>query len=65
MEIPATGPLGAFLLIMGTFSLLGASFVVCYTFWSLHWEGWESWSERTGLDADRAMEEADRRRRGD
>ena len=32
-------------------------YVVCYTFFMANWEGWESWSRRTGLDAEIAEEE--------
>ena len=41
--------------------VLGASYLVCYTFFMATWEGWESWSARTGLDHERADEERLRR----
>jgi hypothetical protein len=50
-------PLGALLLLGSAFCALGAGLVVCYAFWQRTWEGWESWSARTGLDADQADEE--------
>ena len=56
-------PLGSFLVLAGTMCVLGASYLVCYTFFMANWEGWESWSARTGLDHERADEE--RLRRGD
>ena len=54
-------PIGSFLVLAGTVCILGASYLVCYTFFMANWEGWESWHARTGLDADRA--EAARRER--
>ena len=50
-------PVGALLLLGGTVFLLAATYVVCYTFFMANWEGWESWSRRTGLDAEIAEEE--------
>jgi hypothetical protein len=50
-------PIGSFLMLGATFCILGATYVVCYTFFMANWEGWESWSARTGLDRDRAEEE--------
>jgi len=44
--------MGAFLLLAATICLLGAMYVVCYTFFMANWEGWESWNRRTGLDAE-------------
>ena len=55
-------PVGATLLLLATVFILAAMYVVCYTFFMANWEGWESWHRRTGLDADRAEEEAARRR---
>jgi hypothetical protein len=54
-------PLGALLLLGATIALLGASYLVCYTFFMANWEGWESWNRRTGLDAENAEEERLRR----
>jgi hypothetical protein len=50
-------PVGAFLMLGATLCILGATYVVCYTFFMANWEGWESWSARTGLDRDRAEAE--------
>jgi hypothetical protein len=50
-------PLGALLLLGATVFLLGAMYVVCYTFFMASWEGWESWNRRTGLDAEVVEEE--------
>jgi len=55
-------PLAAFLLLGATLCIFGASYAVCYTFFMSQWEGWESWNRRTGLDGDRAAEEALQRR---
>jgi hypothetical protein len=55
-------PLGAMLMLGAAFCLLGAMYVVCYTFFVSNWEGWESWHARTGLDGDRAVEEARHKR---
>jgi len=49
--------MGAFLLLAATICLLGAMYVVCYTFFMANWEGWESWNRRTGLDAEIAETE--------
>jgi len=49
-------------LLLATLCMLAAMYVVCYTFFMANWEGWESWNRRTGLDGDRAEEEAARRR---
>ena len=54
-------PLGSFLILAGTLCVLGASYLVCYTFFMANWEGWESWSARTGLDQERAEAERSRR----
>lgn len=53
----AADPVGAFLLLGATICLLGAMYVVCYTFFMANWEGWEAWNRRTGLDANIAEEE--------
>ena len=50
-------PVGALLLLGATVFLLAAMYLVCYTFFMANWEGWESWSARTGLDRERAEEE--------
>jgi hypothetical protein len=55
-------PVGALLLLGATLCIFGASYIVCYAFFMSQWEGWESWSRRTGLDGDRAVEEMSRRR---
>ncbi len=55
-------PVGAMVLLLATLCMLAAMYVVCYTFFMANWEGWESWHRRTGLDGDRAVEEAARRR---
>ena len=61
--LESTGdPLGAFLILGATVCVLAAMYVVCYTFFMAHWEGWEAWHKRTGLDADRAADEALRRK---
>jgi len=54
-------PIGALLLLGSTICLLAAMYVVCYTFFMANWEGWESWSARTGLDQERAEAERSRR----
>jgi len=59
----APDPIGAFLLLGATFCLLAAMYVVCYTFFMANWEGWEAWNRRTGLDAEMAEEERDKRLR--
>jgi hypothetical protein len=46
----AANPVGALLLLGATVFLLGAMYLVCYTFFMSNWEGWESWNRRTGLD---------------
>jgi hypothetical protein len=51
------------LVFVGPILLFAGMYLACYTIWIATWEGWESWSERTGLDADRAQQEAARRRR--
>jgi len=53
----AVDPVGAVLLLGSTICLLAGMYVVCYTFFMANWEGWESWSRRTGLDAEIAEEE--------
>ena len=50
-------PLAAFLVLGATICVLAAVYLVCYTFFMANWEGWESWSRRTGLDAEIAEEE--------
>jgi len=50
-------PVGSFLMLGATFCILAATYVVCYAFFMANWEGWESWSARTGLDRERAEEE--------
>ena len=50
-------PLAAFLVLGATICVLSAVYLVCYTFFMANWEGWESWSRRTGLDAEIAEEE--------
>lgn len=47
-------PGGALLMLAASFCIIVASLTVCYMIWLETWEGWESWSARTGLDADRA-----------
>jgi hypothetical protein len=59
----ATDPIGALLLLGSTICLLAAMYIVCYTFFMANWEGWESWNRRTGLDAEIAEEERQRRLR--
>jgi len=56
-------PTAAFLLLGATIFLLAAMYVVCYTFFMANWEGWESWNRRTGLDAEAAEQERERRLR--
>jgi hypothetical protein len=53
----APNPVGALLVLGATISLLGAMYVVCYTFFMANWEGWESWNRRTGLNAEAAEDE--------
>ena len=48
-------PLGALLLLLATFCILGASLSVCYMIWLRSWEGWESWNARTGLNENEAL----------
>jgi hypothetical protein len=50
-------PQAALLLLGATICTLAAMYLVCYTFFMATWEGWESWSRRTGLDRDRAEAE--------
>jgi len=50
------------LLLGAALCVLAAMYVVCYTFFMANWEGWESWHARTGLDADKAADEALRRK---
>jgi hypothetical protein len=54
-------PVGALLLLGATVCVLAAMYLVCYTFFMANWEGWESWSRRTGLDREIAEEERRRR----
>lgn len=56
-DTDVANPVGALLLLGATVFLLAAMYVVCYTFFMAHWEGWESWNRRTGLDAEVAEEE--------
>jgi hypothetical protein len=62
-DADVANPVGAFLLLGATVCLLAAMYVVCYTFFMATWEGWESWNRRTGLDAEIAEEERQRRLR--
>ncbi|HYY03773.1 MAG TPA: hypothetical protein VE736_07805 [Gaiellaceae bacterium] len=50
------------LIIIGPILLFAGMYLACYTIWIATWEGWESWHARTGLDGDRAEQEAARRR---
>jgi hypothetical protein len=61
-DTDAANPVGALLILGSTIALLGAVYVVCYTFFMANWEGWESWNRRTGLDSERAEEERLRKR---
>jgi len=54
-------PIGGLLLLGSALCIVAASLVVCYVIWIKTWEGWEAWNARTGLDADRAVEERLRR----
>jgi hypothetical protein len=56
-------PVGALLLLGATVFLLAAMYVVCYTFFMASWEGWESWNRRTGLDAEAAEAEREKKLR--
>jgi hypothetical protein len=62
-DADVANPVGAFLLLGATVCLLAAMYVVCYTFFMATWEGWESWNRRTGLDAEIAEEERQKRLR--
>jgi len=62
-DADVANPTAALLLLGATIFLLAAMYVVCYTFFMAHWEGWESWNRRTGLDADAAEKERERRLR--
>ena len=55
-------PVGALLLLGATVFLLAAMYLVCYTFFMAHWEGWESWNRRTGLNAEATEDERLNRR---
>lgn len=56
MALPEGGdPVGALLLLLATFCILGASLSVCYMIWLRNWEGWESWNARTGLNENEAL----------
>jgi hypothetical protein len=55
-------PVGSFLILGAAICLLGAVYLVCYTFFMANWEGWESWHARTGLDEERALQEIRDRR---
>ena len=59
-DIPSS--LGGLLVFAGPMLLFAGMFFACYTIWLATWEGWESWHARTGLDGDRAEQEAARRR---
>jgi len=61
-DADVANPTGALLLLGATVFLLGAMYVVCYTFFIANWEGWESWNRRTGLDSEIAEEERLKRR---
>jgi len=62
-DADVANPTAALLLLGATIFLLAAMYVVCYTFFMAHWEGWESWNRRTGLDAEAAEQERERRLR--
>ena len=62
-DADVANPTAALLLLGATIFLLAAMYVVCYTFFMAHWEGWESWNRRTGLDAEAAERERERRLR--
>jgi len=62
-DADVANPTAALLLLGATILLLAAMYVVCYTFFMAHWEGWESWNRRTGLDAEAAEQERERRLR--
>ena len=62
-DADVANPTAALLLLAATIFLLGAMYVVCYTFFMANWEGWESWNRRTGLDAEAAERERERRLR--
>jgi hypothetical protein len=62
-DTDVANPVGALLLLGATVFLLGAMYLVCYTFFMANWEGWESWNRRTGLDAEPAEEERHKRLR--
>ena len=56
MPVPESGdPIGALLLLLATFCILGASLSVCYMIWLRSWEGWEAWNARTGLNESEAL----------
>ncbi len=56
MPLPESGdPVGALLLLLATFCILGASLSVCYMIWLRSWEGWEAWNARTGLNESEAL----------
>ena len=55
--------MGRLLLLGSSLFMIAAVYVVCYTFFMATWEGWESWNQRTGLDAEAAEEERSRRLR--
>ncbi len=62
-DADVANPTAALLLLGATIFLLAAMYVVCYTFFMANWEGWESWNRRTGLDAEAAERERERRLR--
>ena len=62
-DADVANPTAALLLLGATIFLLAAMYVVCYTFFMATWEGWESWNRRTGLDAEAAEQERERRLR--
>ena len=63
VDSDVANPVGALLLLGATVFLLGAMYLVCYTFFLATWEGWESWNRRTGLDPEAAEDERARRLR--
>lgn len=63
VDSDVANPVGALLLLGATAFLLGAMYLVCYTFFMATWEGWEAWNRRTGLDPDKAEDERGRRLR--
>ena len=62
MTEDVANPVGALMLLGATVFLLAAMYLVCYTFFMANWEGWESWNQRTGLNAEAAEDERLKRR---